>query len=153
MTIEHAELLKLWLVHQKRLTKLLDVQRNLESLMAHYKLECIQKSNKSISTLSLINDAVTEMEDLLAQDFTMDEITLTQATLTDDTPSQHQQQAEQMQQRTMNSKPASLEEKLAMLNAGGVTDVRSKVTHNHFGKQNGSTNPPDDLSNAIRSSF
>ncbi|QIR16553.1 hypothetical protein [Shewanella aestuarii] len=148
MKLDHAELLKLWLAQHKRVTKLNDIQRNLDALMAHYKLECIQKSSKSIATLSLINDAVTEMELLLAQDLSFDESVFT----TGDSPAVNPVEAQNsmpVTQATNNldsSRTYSLEEKLALLNACGQVESTVATKPACQPSQTQRINPADDLS-------
>jgi len=143
MAIEHADLLKLWLVHNKRLIKLQEIQRNIVTLMAHYKLECLQKNNKSISTLSLINDAVTEMESLLEQGLTAEDVDVAGYA---ETEMAEQNRPKHSEEVSTKKRPVTLAEKLEQLNAHTSEQSNSR----HAG---GTNNIADDLEGRVYSAF
>ncbi|MBO1897632.1 hypothetical protein HNW13_017995 [Shewanella sp. BF02_Schw] len=146
MPLEHANLLKLWLAHHRRVSRLQDVQKSLNSLMVHYKLECIQKNSKSITTLSLINDAVAEMETLLDQKLTSEDVNVP------DYSNQEQEKlADVVNQQEVKGRPVTLAERLESLNSNhdamqvNANTMSKSMAVNH--------NLPDDLTNYRKSAF
>tara|TARA_R110002033_G_scaffold135713_4_gene175348 strand:+ start:44934 stop:45368 length:435 start_codon:yes stop_codon:yes gene_type:complete len=144
MSLDHANLLKLWLVHNRRISKLQEVQKSLNSLMVHYKLECIQKNSKSITTLSLINDALLEMETLLAQKLTSEDVNVPDYSNIDQV-----KLVEAVKSKDDVSRPVTLAERLESLN---VNQNRAAIENPTY-RESMSTNLPDDLTHSRKSSF
>jgi hypothetical protein len=164
MSFDAKEILKMWIAHQKKYSKIKDIEQNLSRLVAQYNLECLECSAKALLTRTLIEDLLDEAERLVEQG--LDVSFFEGECVNQDMPlakgnALHNESSTNLAQGSKSEKPMSLADKLSMMsvtntqtesreaNLNGVNrDIIDRPVRSTIG-----INAPDDLTNKVHGDY